>query len=141
MTRLDVVSALSILPGGIVALGEQNINVVTIGDVKLMVEGKVDDGTLVLDDFQLWWNGYILDTDDLTISKACVGVNPGEELMENEPELTLFLTIPNSDNSEDDMDASFTSNSLGRLRSNSLNIVKEEIRKQQETISSKCSMM
>ena len=84
----------------------------------------------------------MLDDEDLAIVHACIGVNPGETLRGNEAELVLFLTThkeDDDDGAETDADTSFTS--LGRLRSNSISKLQTEIRKQQETITSKCIVM
>lgn len=145
MTRLSVVSALSILPDGSIDFGEQDIKAITIGDVKRMVTGQCEDDALFCREqpqHRLWWHGYLLDDDDLTLSKACVGVNPGETWQENEKELVLFLTAHEEEEDnilDNDMDSSFSS--LSRLRSNSLTKLQTEIRKQQETITSNCVVM
>lgn len=146
MTRLYIRSALSILQDGSINLGEQDIRKITIGDVKHMIathcEIPVED---MLDHHRLFWHGYLLDEDELPVSEACVGVDPDETLQGDEKELVLFLTEKDeSDGNADDtgnadLDTSFQS--LGRLRSNSINKMKVEIRKQQETISNKCVVM
>ena len=72
-----------------------------------------------------------------------MGVDPDETLQGDEKELVLFLTEKDESegdaDDENDLDSSFQS--LGRLRSNSINKMKVEIRKQQETISNKCVVM
>lgn len=146
MTRLYVRSALSILQDGIIDLGEQDVRKITIGDVKHMIathcEIPIED---MLDHHRLFWHGYLLDQDESPISDACVGVDPDEALQGDETELVLFLTEKNDagDNADDntsasELDSSFQS--LGRLRSNSINKVKDEIAEIQETIS-KCVVM
>ena len=143
MTRLYVRSALSILQNGSIDLGEQDIKKIAIGDVKHMIathcEIPVEE---MLDHHRLFWHGFLLDEDELPVSEACVGVDPDETLQGDETELVLFLTEKDKsegDADDDDLDSSFQS--LGRLRSNSINKMKVEIRKQQETISNKCVVM
>mmetsp|Transcript_30341 Transcript_30341/g.66710 ORF Transcript_30341/g.66710 Transcript_30341/m.66710 type:complete len:140 (-) Transcript_30341:400-819(-) len=139
MTRLRVVSALSILPHGCIELGRQDVETLTVGEVKRMVSGRCEYDP---NSYRLWWHGYLLDNEDQTMVEACIGVNPGESLRGSEAELALFLTTHAEDDDEGeeaDVDTSFSS--LGRLRSNSISKLQTEIRKQQETITSKCILM
>ena len=146
MTRLYVRSALSILQDGSIDLGEQDVHKLAIGDVKHMIaahcEIPVEE---MLDRHRLFWHGYLLDEDAQPVSEACVGVDPDEALRGDEKELVLFLTEKeetgdaDADDAAHDFDSSFQS--LGRLRSNSINKMKVEIRKSQETISDKCEVM
>ena len=145
MTRLYVRSALSILQDGSIDLGEQDIKKIAIGDVKHMIATHCEIPIeVMLDHHRLFWHGYLLDEDELPVSEACVGVDPDETLQGDEKELVLFLTEKDdsegdADDAATDLDSSFQS--LGRLRSNSINKMKVEIRKQQETISNKCVVM
>ena len=147
MTRLYVRSALSILQGGSIDLGEQDALKIAIGDVKHMIAAHckipVEE---MLDHHRLFWHGYLLDEDAMPVSEACVGVDPDEVVRGDEKELVLFLTEKEETGDADaddaaahDLDSSFQS--LGRLRSNSINKMKVEIRKSQETISDKCKVM
>ena len=147
MTRLYVRSALSILQGGSIDLGEQDAQKIAIGDVKHMIAAHckipVEE---MLDHHRLFWHGYLLDEDAMPVSEACVGVDPDEVVRGDEKEQVLFLTEKEETGDADaddaaahDLDSSFQS--LGRLRSNSINKMKVEIRKSQETISDKCKVM
>ena len=148
MTRLYIRSALSILQDGNIDLGEQDIRKIAIGDVKHMIATRCEIPIeVMLDQHRLFWHGYLLDEDELPVSEACVGVDPDETLQGDEKELVLFLTEKDESdgdadddaNANNDLDSSFQS--LNRLRSNSINKMKVEIRKQQETISNKCVVM
>ena len=72
MTRLTIVSNLTILPEmGKMDLGDQELNVLTIGKVKDTITSMYDD--INIHQQNLWWRGYILDNDKLPLIKACVG--------------------------------------------------------------------
>eukprot|EP00563_Minutocellus_polymorphus_P021440 CAMPEP_0197721730 /NCGR_PEP_ID=MMETSP1434-20131217/4687_1 /TAXON_ID=265543 /ORGANISM="Minutocellus polymorphus, Strain CCMP3303" /LENGTH=153 /DNA_ID=CAMNT_0043306789 /DNA_START=165 /DNA_END=626 /DNA_ORIENTATION=+ len=153
MTRLYVRSALSILQDGSIDLGEQDVRKLTVGDVKHMIATHCCGDEIPIEEMldqqhRLFWQGYLLDEDGLPVSEACVGVDPGEVVQGDEPELVLFLTEKDESGGDaddaaaaaaTDLDSSFQS--LGRLRSNSINEMKDEIRKAQATISNKCAVM
>ena len=71
MANVKVVTLLTSLDGsGEVHLGKQNLNNLKISDVKKMINKNYD---IHEQEQQLWWKGYILDNDNLTFERACVG--------------------------------------------------------------------
>ena len=117
MTKLSVVSALSVLPTGRVDLGEQDLKKITVGDVKLMLEGRCEEEALRCE-LRLWWQGFLLDFGSKPVHSACVELDPGQISSGKEVSLTLFLTAHNDQEDDDDDNRSLPS-LRGRLRSNS----------------------
>ena len=71
MANIKVVTLLTSLDGsGEVHLGKQNLNNLKIGDVKKIINKNYD---IHEQEQQLWWKGYMLDNDNLTFERACVG--------------------------------------------------------------------
>ena len=99
MTKLSVVSALSVLPTGRVDLGEQDLKKITVGDVKRMLEGRCEEEALRFE-LRLWWQGYLLDFGSKPVHSACVELDP--VISGKEVSLTLFLTAHNDQEDDDD---------------------------------------
>lgn len=111
-------------------LGDQDLDLLTIGQLKCLVEDKSD---VERDTIKLWWKGYILDDDSLPISKACVGVNEGEILLDEDYEsLVIFMTTVMEDKEEPVDDLSLSSFGQ-RIRTNSLDIEKVRIEFQKKS--------
>lgn len=89
-------------------LGEVSLDETTVGDVKRMIHERMfddvstpsppcsgEDSSSDVDKYMLWWRGYKLSNDDLSLLQACVGVSEGEALDCDRTEtLMLFLTVP-----------------------------------------------
>merc|ERR1712150_284119 len=76
---------------GEIELGDHNLNVITIKDVKEMVY-KLHGEIMPIESQDLWWKGYKLSRDDLTLQRACIGVN-GEKLDETPESLKIFVIV------------------------------------------------
>lgn len=112
MTALTIVSAYTVIPQGRVDLGEVSLDETTVRDVKRMIHERMFDGLSTpssppcscednqrsegdVEKYMLWWRGYRLDNDDLSLVQACVGVSEGEALdCDRTESLVLFLTVP-----------------------------------------------
>jgi hypothetical protein len=112
MTALTIVSAYTVIPQGRVDLGEVSLDETTVRDVKRMIHGRMFDDVPTsssapcsceddqrsdgdVEKYMLWWRGYRLDADDLSLIQACVGVSEGEALdCDRTESLVLFLTVP-----------------------------------------------
>mmetsp|Transcript_13644 Transcript_13644/g.19082 ORF Transcript_13644/g.19082 Transcript_13644/m.19082 type:complete len:107 (+) Transcript_13644:163-483(+) len=70
MTYLSIVSPLTSGVGK-VELGDQNLTELTVGDIKDKIETR--HVKTPANKQKLWWMGYLLDDDSLSIEKACVG--------------------------------------------------------------------
>jgi hypothetical protein len=89
------------LPGGKISFGPTDLDNYTIGQVKQHVFEMVGDGRdkiAPLEKQRLWWNGYLLDNEIMSISEACVGIDAAAENISGAKELTIFLTIAAEDN-------------------------------------------
>merc|ERR1712150_240847 len=62
-----------------------------IKDVKEMVY-KLHGEIMPIESQDLWWKGYKLSRDDLTLQRACIGVN-GEKLDETPESLKIFVIV------------------------------------------------
>jgi hypothetical protein len=111
MTALTIVSAYTVIPQGRLDLGEVSLDETTVRDVKRMIHERVFDDDVStssapcssevnrsdggVEKYMIWWRGYRLDNDDLSLLKACVGVSEGEALdCDRTESLVLFLTVP-----------------------------------------------
>jgi len=72
MGRLTVVAPLTTIGSGNVDLGLQDWDVCTVGTVKQAVEEACEE-EIPYQQQQIWWNGYLLDEDSLSLKQACVG--------------------------------------------------------------------
>eukprot|EP00586_Coscinodiscus_wailesii_P019716 CAMPEP_0172512108 /NCGR_PEP_ID=MMETSP1066-20121228/241752_1 /TAXON_ID=671091 /ORGANISM="Coscinodiscus wailesii, Strain CCMP2513" /LENGTH=148 /DNA_ID=CAMNT_0013291761 /DNA_START=44 /DNA_END=490 /DNA_ORIENTATION=+ len=130
MTRLTIVSPL-ITMGKKLELGDHKMDEITIRDVKCMIH---DENQHIPSQTQtLWWRGYVLDDDSLTLTRACVGVNPGENVTTDTETLTLFLIIPEKNSNGGGGGATAVANRRSRdSRSNSFDLeyLRKEIRQQ-----------
>ena len=71
MTAVKVVSSLTTLSGcGTVEIGDVSVSDITIGDIKMEIETRT---SISIRDQKLWWRGYILDDNLLSLITACVG--------------------------------------------------------------------
>jgi len=134
MTRITVVSTFTaIADQGKVDLGECDLIQMTVQEVKMEVELSAN---VPYQKQSLWWKGYILDQDDQSLLRACVGVNEGEVIDANDESLLLFMTIP-VDTSDCD-----SSRESSRIRSPSLDIntVKQEIAKKGSLLGNTCTI-
>jgi len=131
MTLLSIVSSVTTLKGKEkISLGEQDFNKFNIGQVRELIDHKYAD--LDSSKLQLWWQGYILDDDNLTIMEACVGVN-GETIDRNIDHLVIFGTLN---------ETSIVEHNREKIRPNSFDVneIKAEFRKQSKKLNS-CVIM
>lgn len=135
MTKLVVVSTYTAIPGhGQVDFGDCDLQTTTVEQVKRWIESLA---SVPFSNQSIWWRGYILDQDSLSLSQACVGVNEGEAIDVNADSLVLFLTTP-SENYQREDEADF------RTRSSSfdLQLIKQEMaRRSRETVGERCRIL
>ncbi|GMH66642.1 hypothetical protein TrRE_jg4018 [Triparma retinervis] len=91
-TNLTIASSLFLLPNGIENLGVRDLTKLKISDVKDELSSKYPS-SCPHDLSMLWWNGYLLDEEEKSITESCRrGVDPSERLSSELKELTIFLT-------------------------------------------------
>jgi hypothetical protein len=138
-------------------LGKVILDETTVGDVKRKIRERriCDDGCVMersslrsretradedpTEKYMLWWRGYRLDKDELTLLQACVGVSEGETLDRDHAEsLVLFLTLPLERTSSSDSSNSVTlSPILVRSFSDLVSSVRQELTPTAATAASK----
>mmetsp|Transcript_25101 Transcript_25101/g.33281 ORF Transcript_25101/g.33281 Transcript_25101/m.33281 type:complete len:146 (-) Transcript_25101:207-644(-) len=139
MTYLSIVSPLTSGVGK-VELGDQNLTELTVGDIKDKIETR--HVKTPANKQKLWWMGYLLDDDSLSIEKACVGVNPGESVDKDAENLIIFMTLACEDKAKEngEMKEEEENQSLSslrrRLRTNSFDMeqIRSKFRQQKEQI-------
>lgn len=92
MTAITVVSSFTtISPDGKVKLEDCSVKRRKVGELKdeISVKTQIDRQRQ-----SLWWHGYLLDQDNVTLLDACVGVNKDERIEPSIEELVIFLTVP-----------------------------------------------
>jgi hypothetical protein len=146
MTVLTIVSAYTVIPQGRVDLGKVILDETTVRDVKLKIRQRIHDDRCEAErlspptqeadtdedpikKYMLWWRGYRLDKDDLTLLQACIGVSEGESLNRDHTEsLVLFLTLPlERTNSNDSSNSGTLSPTLVRSFSDLVSSVRQEL--------------
>jgi hypothetical protein len=91
MTKVSVISTFTTIQGSGKVEFECDIDKTTVGGVKERVE---DLALVAVENQSLWWRGYILDEDGLSILHACRGVNDGEAYDAGTESLILYVTVP-----------------------------------------------
>ena len=91
MTNVSVISTFTAIHGSGKVEFESDIAETTVRDVKEQVQQLAN---VPIEKQSIWWRGYILDDESLSLSQACVGVNEGEHIEVSPESLVLFMTIP-----------------------------------------------
>jgi len=84
MTVLTVASSLFTIPSGKMQIGDDiDLSVVTIGQVKALLQDEFGPCVCALERQRFFWHGYLLD-DRMNFLDACVGVKEGERVKRDE---------------------------------------------------------
>jgi hypothetical protein len=92
MTKISVISTFTTIQGsGKVEFG-CDVATTTVRDIK---ERVANLACVPAEDQSIWWRGYILDDESLSLLHACRGVNMGETIENAGVEsLVLYMTVP-----------------------------------------------
>ncbi|GMI52666.1 hypothetical protein ScalyP_jg3514 [Parmales sp. scaly parma] len=120
MTILTVAASYFTIPNGLFIIDKEiDISVVTLSQIKALIQDEFGPNTCSMDDQRLTWHGYVLDHEHKPLLESCKGLNKNEILCRNVDKLTIFLTMVRIEDELNEGDGSFNSN---RDRNNSYEV-------------------
>lgn len=90
-TKVSVISTFTTIQGSGQVEFDCDVGTTTVGVVKELVENVAQ---VKAEKQSIWWRGYILDDDTLTLLQACRGVDEGESIDVGADSLVIFMTEP-----------------------------------------------